>query len=189
VADSRLTYKPLTVEARLRLETMLARRWGRKHGDEALRQLVPWSGWRICTEKEFVETVGYLSRQGRARRVREAADELPAMRMLPGYRAPDAVTRYRVAFGIEPASAIIQPEHRMLSPFHVVAIIRRGAPMAQLVCRHVGGMWLQSVDVLRQQLVASREALGEILDELDEPPEPPSWGQSAGGINVHAFTF
>src|SRR5438876_870602 len=94
---------------------MLARRWGRKHGDEALRQLMPWSGWRICTEKEFVEAVAYCSRPGRARRVREAAAELVAMRMLPGYREPDAVTSYRVAFRVEPASAIIRLEDRQLN--------------------------------------------------------------------------
>ena len=69
----------------------------------------------------------------------------------------DALLRMRVAFDLVPASALVRPEDRCLSPFHVLTIIGRGAPMAQAVCRTVGGFWLRSVAELQPELDAREE--------------------------------
>src|SRR5438094_4858997 len=93
------SYRPVTVAARLKLEEILARRWGRKHADSCLRALARWDGWRVPTEPEFLAAVPYLSRQARARKVRQAKDELADMRALPPFTGDDALLPLKVAFG------------------------------------------------------------------------------------------
>ena len=112
------------VAARLKLEEILARRWGRKHGDSCLRALSHWTGWRVPTEQEFHAAVPYLSRQARARKVRQAKDELADMRALPPFTGDDALLPLKVAFGIVPASALVLPEQRCLSPFHLLRVFQ-----------------------------------------------------------------
>jgi len=112
----------------------------------------------VLTEREFLDSIAYLSRPVRARRIREAAAELLAMRSLPPLTGDDALLAMKVAFGLLPATALILPEHRMLSPFHLLAITARGAPMARAVCRAVGRFWLRSVEALQREQGATAAA-------------------------------
>ncbi len=60
---------------------MLAR-WGRKHGDEVLRRLRSWSGWRWPLEAELRATIPYVARPIRARRLRAARERLAPFHVL-----------------------------------------------------------------------------------------------------------
>src|SRR5947207_1329910 len=93
------SYRPLTPAARLRLEAALLARWGPKHADQCLRQLRPWSGWRWPLEAELREAIPWVSRPIRARRLRAAREELPAMRQLQPLTPADEISlvRQRVA--------------------------------------------------------------------------------------------
>ena len=61
-----------------------------------------------------------------------------------------------------PASALVLPEHRILTPFHLLAVLARGIPMAQCVARICGGYWLRSVDELQAELDAQAARLTQL---------------------------
>ena len=97
-----------------------------------------------------------LVEAGPARKVREAKAELAGVAALPPITRDDALLRQKVAFGVEPPSAVVLPEHRQLDPFHLLAILARGRPMAQAVCRCVGGYVLRSVAELQRNGTSAR---------------------------------
>src|SRR5689334_21642127 len=106
----------VSVDARLRLECILLERWKAKHADDVLRRLERWVGWRWPTEREIHDTIGHVAKPIRARRVRDARHELPAMLALPPLTpACDvALLKQKIAFALVPRSGLVLPQERQL---------------------------------------------------------------------------
>ena len=94
----------------------------------------------LAKSAELREAVPWVSRPARARHLREAREALPAMMRLPPLTPSDelALLQQKVNFGLLPASALVLPEDRVLSPWHALAVCGRGLPMTMVVSRIIG---------------------------------------------------
>ena len=101
---------------RIKLEETLLGRWKAREVNRLLYRLEQWAGWSWATEQAIRKAVPYCSQPIRARRVREARAQLPAMLRLPPLTPPEDVTglRQRIAFDVVLAGALVLPEHRVL---------------------------------------------------------------------------
>ena len=185
--------KFVTVDSRLQLERVLLDRWKAKHADEVLRRLERWVGWRWCTEQELLETVGHVAKPIRARRIRDARDELPAMlALLPLTPAADvSLLRQRIAFALAPPADLVIPEDRELSPWHCLAICSRGLPMTRAISQAIGGQHLVPFADLERQLQEREDEKAVRLLKLEQEAARdrcPS-SRTASGPSVVGITF
>ena len=95
-----------------------------------------------------------------------------------------------VAFGPVPPTAIVLHEHRCLSAFHMIAIVKRGRPMVQTICRVLGGHWLRSVEELQVELAEREEAQAARLAALQEEYDAGGLlASSTGGMTAAWIRF
>ena len=123
----------VTLDSWMRLEERLHARWSCKKSDEASVRSSAWAGWCWCDERQVIDSIPYLAQQVAARRRREAAAELPRMRLLPAITPADEVALLieQRRFGI-PAE-IIRPEDRCLLGVPLLGDSARG------ILAHVAG--------------------------------------------------
>jgi hypothetical protein len=162
------TCRPVRLDCWVRLEERLLARWSRRKADEALRAIRKWAGWRWPSERECLDAVR-ISQRVAARRRREAAAELPAMRTLPPVTPADQLPLLleRRRFGI--ATDIVRSEDRTLSPFHAWAILPTvSLPMLQVVSRMIGGRLLVPFDELASQAQQRDEDQDVRLIQLED---------------------
>src|SRR5438477_271487 len=88
---------------RIKLEETLLGRWKAREVNRLLYRLEQWAGWSWATEQAIRKAVPYCSQPIRARRVREARAQLPAMLRLPPPRDGSSRDGHRkVAGGLSP---------------------------------------------------------------------------------------